>query len=270
MSDAVRVLVMRAPGTNCDAETVRAFREVGARVDLVHTQVVFRGGLLEEYDVLVFPGGFSYGDYVRSGAIWAKECEARIGGELEDFVDEGKAVVGICNGFQQLVEMGFLPGWEGRSEVPQAALANNSHGYQNRWVRIRYEGRGNCGLMGGLETGYVLACPVAHGEGRFMFPRGEEERLVRRLEELDMLVWRYVKEDGSPAGGEWPANPNGALHDIAGICNSEGNVLGLMPHPERALYGYLMPEWNRGGDPEGSGDGYPFFKSIVEYAGKRR
>ncbi|GAG06924.1 unnamed protein product, partial [marine sediment metagenome] len=97
----IRVLLMRAPGTNCDTETVRAFRDQGVQVHLVHTQRVFRERNLEDYDVLVFPGGFSYGDYVRSGAIWAKECEYRIGRELEAFVDEGKPVIGICNGFQQ-------------------------------------------------------------------------------------------------------------------------------------------------------------------------
>jgi phosphoribosylformylglycinamidine synthase I len=265
----MRVLLMRAPGTNCDLEAVRSFRDLGPKVDLIHTQRVFRDRNLEEYDVLVFPGGFSYGDYVRSGAIWAKECEYRIGKELEAFVDSGKPVIGICNGFQQLVEMGFLPGWEGKSRYPEAALGNSTHGYQNRWIRMRYVGRGNCGMLGGLKPSYILQCPVAHGEGRFILPPERREELLQRLYDHDMLVWRYVREDGSFAEGDWPENPNGAYHDIAGICNPEGTVLGLMPHPERAFYGYLMPEWTRGGAPPVHGDGYPFFKSIVDYVEKR-
>jgi len=267
--EEIRVLIMRAPGTNCDLETVRAFQDLGTEVNLVHTQRVFRDKNLEEYDILVFPGGFSYGDYVRSGAIWAKECEYRIGKELTMFVETGKPVVGICNGFQQLVELGFLPGWNGKSLYPEAALANNTHGYQSRWIRMRYEGKGNCGMMSGLKTDQIISCPVAHGEGRFIFPHDRRKELLNKLYDLDMIVWRYVKADGSYAELEWPENPNGAYHDIAGICNPEGTVLGLMPHPERAYFGYLMPEWTRHGAPKKYGDGYPFFKSIVDYVAKK-
>ncbi len=264
----IRVLIMRAPGTNCDLETVRAFRDLGVQVDLVHTQRVFRERNLLDYNILVFPGGFSYGDYVRSGAIWAKECEYRIGKELEEFIDEGRPVLGICNGFQQLVELGFLPGFDGKSKYPEAALANSSHGYQNRWIRMRYLGRGKCGMMGYLEPGEVIACPVAHGEGRFVFPREREREMFQRLYDNDQLVWRYVKADGSFAEDSWPENPNGAFHDIAGICNPEGTVLGLMPHPERSYDGWLMPEWTRTGLRR-YGDGRPFYESIVRYTETR-
>ena len=265
----MKVLLMRAPGTNCDLETVRAFRDLGTQVSLIHTQKVFKDRNLLDYDILVFPGGFSYGDYVRSGAIWAKECEYRIGKELEQFVDEGRPLIGICNGFQQLVEMGFLPGWKGKSMYPEAALGNSTHGYQNRWIRMKYEGKGNLGMLSPLKTGHIIACPVAHGEGRFILPPETREQDLERLYELDMVVWRYCNRDGSYAEGEWPANPNGAYHDIAGICNPEGTVLGLMPHPERAYYGYLMPEWTKKGEPPEYGDGYPFFKSIIEYVEHR-
>jgi phosphoribosylformylglycinamidine synthase len=268
-AENIKVLLMRAPGTNCDLETVRAFKDMGTQVSLIHTQRIFKEKNLGDYDILVFPGGFSYGDYVRSGAIWAKECEYQIGPELEKFVDEGKPVIGICNGFQQLVELGFLPGWNGKSIYPEAALGNSTHGYQNRWIRMKYTGKGNCGIMRGLDYGFVLACPVAHGEGRFILPPDKQEKQLEQLYEYDMLVWRYVKADGSFADGEWPDNPNGAYHDIAGICNPEGTVLGLMPHPERAYYGYLMPEWTKIGKPPVYGDGYPFFKSIVDYVERK-
>ena len=265
----INILLMRAPGTNCELETIRAFNDLGVNTHLIHSQRIFKKKNLLDYDVLVFPGGFSYGDYVRSGAIWAKECEYHIGEEMIAFVDSGRPVLGICNGFQVLVETGFLPGFYGRSPEPQAALANNTHGYQNRWIRMKYTGKGNCGIMGGLDDGFVLACPVAHGEGRFILPPDKQEKQLEQLYEHDMLVWRYVKADGSFADGEWPDNPNGAYHDIAGICNPEGTVLGLMPHPERAYYGYLMPEWTKIGKPPVYGDGYPFFKSIVNYVERK-
>jgi phosphoribosylformylglycinamidine synthase subunit PurQ / glutaminase len=264
----IKVLLMRAPGTNCDLETVHAFRDLGVQAELRHTQDVFRKKNLLDYNLLVFPGGFSYGDYVRSGAIWAKECEYRIGMELERFVDEGRPVIGICNGFQLLVELGFLPAFEGKSKFPQAALANSNHGYQNRWIRMKYIGRGNCGMMSYLDYGHSIACPVAHGEGRFVFPKDREEKLLQALYDRDMLVWRYIKGDGSFAEVSWPDNPNGAFHDIAGICNPEGTVLGLMPHPERAYHGWLMPEWTRT-KMNRYGDGRAFYESIIRYTEKR-
>jgi phosphoribosylformylglycinamidine synthase len=264
----IRVLLMRAPGTNCDLETVRAFRDLGVQADLVHTQKVFRDKNLLDYNILVFPGGWSYGDYVRSGAIWAKECEYRIGKEIKQFVDDGRPMIGICNGFQQLVELGYLPGFKGKSKYPEAALANSTHSYQSRWIRMKYYGKGNCGMMGGLREGHIISCPIAHGEGRFVLPKEKEEQLLKKLYDEDMLVWRYVGADGNPAGMSWPENPNGAFHDIAGICNPEGTILGLMPHPERAYYGYLMPEWTRTGLKK-YGDGRPFYESIVKYAEKK-
>ncbi|MCW3978240.1 MAG: phosphoribosylformylglycinamidine synthase I [Candidatus Bathyarchaeota archaeon] len=267
--EEIRVLLIRAPGTNCDLETVRAFRDLGVQADLVHTQRIFRERNLLDYDVLVFPGGFSYGDYVRSGAVWAKECEYRIGKEMVEFVDTGRPVIGICNGFQVLVETGFLPGFDGRSSTPQAALGNNTHGYQNRWIRMKNVGKGTCGMLKDVTTGHIIRCPVAHGEGRFILPPDSRDEDLERLYENDQLVFRYVKADGSFADGEWWDNPNGAFHDIAGICNPEGNVLGLMPHPERAYYGYLMPEWTRAGKPDEYGDGKLFFESIVRYVEKK-
>ena len=265
----IKVLLMRAPGTNCDLETVRAFRDLGVQADLVHVQKVFRDKNLLDYDILVLPGGFSYGDYVRSGAIQAKEMEYRIGKEMVEFVDTGRPVIGICNGFQVLVETGFLPGFEGRSQYPEAALANSSHGYQNRWIRMKNVGKGNCTMLAHVPEDHVISCPIAHGEGRFILPPDGREKLLQRLYDNDQIVWRYVKADGSFADGEWWDNPNGAFHDIAGICNPKGNVLGLMPHPERAYYGYLMPEWTKAGAPENYGDGRIFFDSIVKYVESR-
>jgi phosphoribosylformylglycinamidine synthase len=265
----IRILLMRAPGTNCDAETIRAFQDLDAQAICHHSQRVFREKNLDEYNALVFPGGFSYGDYVRSGSIWAKECEYRLGKEIESFIETGKPVIGICNGFQVLVEMGFLPSFDGKSDYPQAALANNLHGYQCRWTRLMQLNRGNCEMLSNVEEGTILEFPIAHGEGRFVFPKDREEKYLERLYENDQILFRYVKEDGSfPQGEPW-ANPNGAFHDIAGICNPEGNVIALMPHPERAYYGYLMHEWTGQEEPPRYGDGLHFFKSILRYIEKK-
>jgi len=261
----IRVLIMRAPGTNCDAETLRAFLDLGVKAEIVHTQRIFMEHNLFDYDALVFPGGFSYGDYVRSGAIWAKECEYKLGSELEKFVDSGRPVLGICNGFQMLVEMGFLPGFRGKSMYPEAALGNSTHGYQCRWVRIKNVNNGACKMLADVPRGRVLQIPVAHGEGRFLLPKENQDKLLERLYDNDQLAFRYVMADGSQPNEEFPSNPNGAFHDIAGICNPEGNVLGLMPHPERAYFGWLMPDWTRNIEPTEYGDGRYILESIVSF-----
>jgi phosphoribosylformylglycinamidine synthase I len=266
--EEIRVLLMRAPGTNCDLETLRAFLDVGVQAEVVHSQRVFRERNILDYDVLVLPGGFSYGDYVRSGAIWAKECEYRIGDLIEEFVEEGRPVVGICNGFQLLVEAGFLPGFEGKTVYPEASLANSIRGYQCRWIRMRHVNKGACKLTREMPEDYLMRVPIAHGEGRFVFPSEKSEEFLGRLYDNDQIVFRYAKEDGSFAEMELWYNPNGAWHDIAGICNPEGNVIGFMPHPERAYFGWQTPYWAREG-LKPYGDGRVFFESVVSYVERR-
>ncbi len=266
----IRVLILRVGGTNCDRETALAFRDLGVEAEVVHTHRVIRERSLSDYDVLVFPGGFSYGDYVRSGVIWAKLVEAYLLEDLMRFVEEGHPVIGICNGFQLLVELGLLPGFEGRSPYPEAALATNSSNvYECRWVRLKNVNRGNCPFTRSIPREAIIRMPVAHGEGRFLFPREWEEEYLQKLYEKDQLVLRYVKPDGSFAEGEYPHNPNGSFHDIAGICSPEGNVFGLMPHPERAYYGWQLPDWTRMGRPPEYGDGRLILEGIVEYVERR-
>ena len=231
---------------------------------------VVRNGSLSRYDALVFPGGFSYGDYVRAGAIWGKGIIAKLGRDLEKFVEEGRPVLGVCNGFQVLVEGGVLPGFEGTSEYPEAALApNTSIKYECRWVRLKHENSGNCVFTTRLPKGKMVFMPVAHVEGRFIFPKEAEGDHLRRLYDNDQLVFRYVKADGSFPEGEAFDNPNGAWHDIAGICNPEGNVLGMMPHPERAYYGWLTPNWTSREAPIMYGDGRLVFESVVRYVERK-
>jgi phosphoribosylformylglycinamidine synthase len=266
----IKVCILRVGGTNCDAETKRSFGELGVYAEIVHVNKIVRRRNLLEYNALVFPGGFSFGDHVRAGAIWAKWVLAKLSKELKMFIDENRPVLGICNGFQVLVEAGLLPGFEGVSFYPEAALATNfPPGYNCRWVNLKHENRGKCASTWKIPEGKVLRIPVAHGEGRFMFAKEKEKRLLERLCENDQLVFRYCHENGEYAEGSFPTNPNGSFHDIAGICNLDGTVFGLMPHPERAFYWWQQPDWTRQAKMPEYGDGKLIFESLVEYLAKK-
>jgi phosphoribosylformylglycinamidine synthase I len=266
----VRVCVMRVGGTNCDAETKRAFTELGANAEVVHLNKVVKKGSLLDYDALVFPGGFSYGDYVRAGAIWAIGTLTKLRSDLKTFVEEGRPILGICNGFQVLVEAGLLPAFKGISEYPEATLATNIPiGYNCRWVYLKHENSGRCLFTQKIPKDKVLRIPVAHAEGRFLFSKEKENHYLKQLYDNDQLVFRYCNKDGEYADGEFPVNPNGAFHDIAGICDPNGTVFGLMPHPERAFYGWQLPDWTKTGKLPTYGDGKQFFESMVEYLKKR-
>lgn len=268
--EEIKICVLRVGGTNCDAETKRSFKELGVQAEVAHVNEVVKQRSLLDYDVLVFPGGFSYGDYVRAGAIWAKWIVARLGKELETFVDEGRSILGICNGFQVLVEAGLLPGFDGISLQPEAALATNiPPGYNCRWISLKHENRGKCAFTWKIPKGMVLHVPVAHGEGRFIFAKEKEKQLLEKLRENDQLVFRYCDRNGEPAEGKYPLNPNGSFFDIAGISNPEGTVFGLMPHPERAFYWWQQPDWTKQERMEQYGDGKLVFESIVAYLEKR-
>ncbi len=267
----INICIPRVGGTNCDVETKRVFHDLGVRAEVVHTNRLVKNRDLLEYDALVFPGGFSYGDYVRAGAVWSKRIVAKLGGNLKDFVEEGRPVLGICNGFQVLVEGGLLPGFEGVSEYPKAALApNTSTKYECRWIHLKHENSGNCIFTKNIPKGESLFMPVAHAEGRFIFPKKRENDFLKKLYDNDQLVFRYCDEKGEYAEGEYPTNPNGAFHDIAGVCNPEGNVFGLMPHPERACYGWQLPDWPRRPKVPEYGDGRLIFESVIEYLNKER
>ena len=267
----VKACIVRVGGTNCDAETKRSFENLGVKAEILHLNEIVKSNNLLEYDVLVFPGGFSYGDYVRAGAILAKDFSAKLSNRLKAFVEEGKPVLGICNGFQVLVEAGLLPAFDGISQYPEAALATNVPiGYRCRWIYLKHENLGNCIFTRKIPKGKVLRMPVAHGEGRFMFPKDIEDSYLEKLVDNDQLVFRYCDETGRGAGGKYPYNPNGSFYGIAGICNPQGTVFGLMPHPERAFYGWQLPDWTRNGKPPEHGDGRLIFESVVEYIASKR
>jgi phosphoribosylformylglycinamidine synthase len=261
---------LRVGGTNCDAETKRAFDELGVQSEVLHISELVKRRKLLDYHTMVFPGGFAYGDYVRAGAIWAKWMLAKLGRELKAFIDENRPILGICNGFQVFVEAGLLPGFNGMSMYPEAALATNfPPGYNCRWVYLKHENCGKCVFTQKIPKGAVLRIPVAHSEGRFMFAKEKEKKFLERLSKNDQLVFRYCSKNGEYAEGSFPANPNGSFHDIAGICSPEGTIFGLMPHPERAFYWWQQPEWTRQKQMPQYGDGKLIFESLISYLEKK-
>ena len=266
----IKVCVLRVGGTNCDAETQRAFVELGVQAEVLHVNELIKRKNLLDYAVLVFPGGFSFGDYVRSGVIFARHLDAKLGKEMKAFIDEGRPILGICNGFQILVEYGLLPGFEGMSTYPEATLTTNEPaGFKCQWVYLKHENKGKCAFTNKISAGKLLRMPIAHGEGRLLFPKEKEDKMLKRLIDEDMVVFRYCSKNGEAADGEYPINPNGSTYDIAGVCNKEGNIFGLMPHPERAMYWWQQPDWTREQQMMQYGDGKLIFQSIIDNLTKK-
>jgi len=262
----VKVCVLRIEGTNCEDEMYQAFEMVGASPEKVHLKQL-TGQVspelrrsIEDYDILAFPGGFSAGDYVRAGAIFAARIKSAIGPQVRKFVESEKPVLGVCNGFQILVELGLLPALDDTmSPEPTAALyRNDSSRFECRPTLLRNDNRGKCIFTSEIPKKKVLMIPSAHAEGKLL---SMDPKFVDRLEENDQIVFRYVGPNGEDA--KYPWNPNGSPSDIAGICNPAGNVLGMMPHPERVLTRFTHPDWTRGYESE-EGDGLAVFRSVMK------
>jgi phosphoribosylformylglycinamidine synthase len=257
-----KTLILRAAGTNCDYETGVAFRLAGSETELVHMNRLLRGERrLEDYQILAIPGGFTYGDDVSAGKILANELRDQLAEEVQRFIQAGKLIIGICNGFQALVKARWLPGLPSGDVMPQATLFNNDSGrFQCEWVRLRVEDGGLCVFTKGMQ-GKVLEMPIAHGEGKFI---PQDESVLRHLKHNHQIVFRYVDKNGQPTP---EGNPNGSIDNIAGICDPTGRVLALMPHPERHIFPTQHPRWTREG-PRTEGDGLIMFRNAVEYAAR--
>jgi len=253
MATRVRTLIVRAPGTNCDAETAFAFQQAGAQVDSVNvSELIRRRNLLFDYQIMVIPGGFTYGDDISAGKILANELKLELGDDIQRFVNDGKLVLGICNGFQVLVKAGILP--EPSAGTPQSlTLAGNDSGkFECRWVYLRANEKSPCVFTRGISLMYL---PVAHGEGKVVIEPG-------KLEELNVALY-YADETGNIRAG-YPYNPNGSVNNIAGICDASGRVFALMPHPERFIRWTQHPRWTR--EPwRDCGDGFRIFLNAVEW-----
>ncbi|MGQ9457121.1 MAG: phosphoribosylformylglycinamidine synthase I [Anaerolineae bacterium] len=251
-----RVLILHATGTNRDREAALACEMAGGRPEIVHVNQLREGSRhLRDYAMLVLPGGFSYGDALGAGRLWAVDLRYVLGDELGRFIESGRPVLGICNGFQALVKSGWLPEPPDGNRLATLA-ANASARFECRWVWLEPDPRSPCIFTQGLTE--RIHCPVAHGEGRFLTA---DEGVLARLKQNGQVALRYVEADGSPA--RYPANPNGSVDNIAGICNPTGTVLGLMPHPEDHILPQQHPRWTRG---EGGGLGLAVFANGIRYA----
>lgn len=253
-----RVCVLRTDGINCDEETFYAFEKAGAECKMVHVNQIRSGSeKLTSYQILALPGGFSYGDDVHSGKILAVELTSFMKEQLESFVEANKLVLGICNGFQVLVRTGLLPDRK-IGQIKTTLMANDSSHFECRWVNLLVE-RTHCVFTRGLE-GSLLSIQVAHGEGKFY----TDPATLQEIENRGQVVFRYAGADGRPTV-LYPANPNGSLNAIAGICDSTGRILGLMPHPERYVERTQHPNWRRM-PADTVPHGLAIFKNAVNYA----
>jgi phosphoribosylformylglycinamidine synthase len=263
--EEIKVGIIRIEGTNCEEESFHSFIRLGADADFVHLKQLSLGKkTIFDYHCLMIPGGFSSGDYVRAGAIFASRMKALLEKDLESFIDEGYPILGVCNGFQVLIELGLLPGIDGISDSPQACLAvNDSNRFECRPTFLIHENP--CPLTSRIGRGEIRMMPSAHFEGKLLFPLEKKERYIEKLKENRQIVFKYVNPSSGEA--EYPWNPNGSIENIAGICNPQGNVMGMMPHPERVFYPWQHPDWTR--NPRKEGDGRAVFESILEYISKK-
>ncbi len=264
-----RVMVLRAPGTNCDHETAHAFARCGAVAERLHLfRLLESPALLEHSQILCIPGGFSYGDDVGAGAIFGTQMRTRLADGLRAFVEAGKLVLGICNGFQVLMRSGLLPRGvsgeaAGDATEPDATLTWNAGGrYTDRWVHTRVPDT-KCVFLRGLSR---LDLPVAHAEGRIV-PKSPET--VAAWTAAGQVALRYADPETGESSDETlpsPVNPNGSFANIAGLCDPTGRVFGLMPHPERHMDATQHPRWTRRDkDPDSEGDGLAIFRNGVRY-----
>ncbi len=250
----VKTLILRAPGTNCDVETVFAFEQAGSVVESAHiNELVRREKLLFNYQIMVIPGGFTYGDDISAGKILANELRLKLGEDIKRFVNDGRLILGICNGFQVLVKARILPRLGGKKSQPLTLASNDSGKFECRWVYLQVNETSPCIFTRGISTMYL---PVAHGEGKVLAEPGVAERLN--------IVLYYTDEKGDILAG-YPYNPNGSVGNIAGICDVSGRVFGLMPHPERFVRWTQHPKWLR--EPlRDYGDGLQIFINAVQWA----
>ena len=255
-----RALILRTAGTNCDAETAHAFQLAGATAEKVHlNRILENPRQLDDFQLLAFPGGFSYGDDIAAGRIFANQLMHHLRDAVRRFIDGGKPVIGVCNGFQVLVKTDLLPGPLANTSGQNCTLTNNDvGGFVDRWIHLQPRSK-KCVWTTGVSA---LELPIAHGEGKFVTA---SDAVRRALWDNHQVVFTYAKPDGSPAAGEFPFNPNGSVDDIAGICDASGLVLGLMPHPERYASFLQHPDWPNRKNAQREGAGLKLFINAVTH-----
>jgi phosphoribosylformylglycinamidine synthase len=269
MTGKAKVCVMYGDGINCDNETLEAFRLAGGtpRKALI-SDVEDKTVNLEDYHILAFPGGFSAADYLGAGKYYAIKAKALIGDEIMRFVEDGKLIVGICNGFQILTNYPLLPSPTGDRSI--SVTHNESARFEDRWVHLKMNKDSPCVFTKGIDTMHL---PCRHGEGRVAVSNGKALEALRGSGQV--VAW-YSHEDGTKANGDYPANPNGSVEDIAGVCDKSGKIFGWMPHPEAFLHFTNDPDWTlkremlrrKGKDIPEVGEGLRVFKNAVDFVEK--
>lgn len=259
----VKVLIITGFGLNCERETAAAFRNSGATPELVHLNDLLAGKRrLDEFHVIAFIGGFSFGDHLGSGTVFANRVKYSLRDQLERFVADGKLVIGICNGFQTLTRLGLVPAINKQYFEQQAALAPNDSGtFRDDWIYLQANPASPCIFTKGVD---LIRLPIRHGEGKFV----AEPAMLQQIEANQQVVFRYANADGSVAA-DFPANPNGSLHAIAGICDATGRIFGMMPHPEAFLSPFNAPDWTTRkleGKLPARGEGCAIFDNAVSFA----
>ncbi len=245
-------------GTNNEHEAFQSFKRIGLNPRYVHVNELQKKTVsLENFSSIFLPGGFSAGDYIRAGVIFANRIAHSSFAELRNFVDSGKPVIGVCNGFQVLCELGFLPGWQYDNQREVVLGQNTSNRYECRNTYIARTSENEI-FSKAFPQGMPFLVPVAHSEGKIQIQ--DKERNLERLLDEGQILFRY--SDGEGKYGGYPWNPNGSDYDIAAISNVQGNVIGLMPHPERMFYRYRTEDKRKFG---GTAIGELFFNSIKEY-----
>jgi phosphoribosylformylglycinamidine synthase len=253
----IKAMVLRAAGINCDMETEYALELAGARAERVHiNRIIEDKSVLDQYQIIVFPGGFSYGDDVAAGKILANQVVHHLHDTMRKFVNDGKLVLGICNGFQVLVKSGILPGVDWDRKQSDVTITDNDSGkFEDRWVYLTPQTE-KCVF---IEPGIQIYLPVAHGEGKVVT---KDEATLERLKSEGHVAFKYVDENGEE--GPYPVNPNGSMESIAGLTDATGRVLGLMPHPERFVRTNQHPRWSRLREKK-DGDGIIIFNNAMKH-----
>lgn len=241
MSKPVKVIIITGFGLNCERETACGFRMCGADVDEIHlNRLIANPEQLAQYQILAFIGGFSFGDHLGAGTVFANRVKSHLGQQLSEFIAAGKLVIGICNGFQTLSRMGLVPALDKKWFEQQIALARNEQGvFRDTWITVRGNPDSPCIFTKGID---LLPLPIRHGEGKFM---AMDEQMLARLEAENLVALRYVCPETGEAAQGFPENPNGSQNAIAGVCDPSGRIFGLMPHPEGYLSPYNHPHWTR-------------------------
>lgn len=261
--NSIKTLIITGFGLNCEKETSLAFETAGAVVSCVHlNDILQQPTRLDDFHILAFIGGFSFGDHLGAGTVFANRVKSGLRQPLEEFINSGKLIIGICNGFQTITRMGIVPAMAALFQQEVALQQNDSGVFRDSWVTLKVNPHTNCVFTKGID---VLPLPIRHGEGKFV---ALDERVLNDLEEGGYVALRYADPVSGEPTAEFPFNPNGSRHNIAGICDKTGRVFGLMPHPEAYLSPFNHPHWTHqkinNTLPE-EGMGLKIFRNAVDF-----